>query len=59
MPLTHEDVDPMWFHLEWSDRLQPLSIAVKEIVPVVLAAATFDHQWAGKVIQFVIDNMSS
>ena len=25
---------------------------------MVLAAATFGHQWAGKVIQFVVDNMA-
>ena len=49
-------LDSMSFQLEWSDRLQPLSIAVK-LFPVVLAAATFDHQWAGKVVQFVVDNM--
>ena len=51
-------LDPMWFHLKWSDRLQPLSVAVKEMVPVVLVAAKFGHQWAGKVVQFVIDNMA-
>ena len=51
-------LDPMWFHLEWSDRLRPLSIAVKEMFPVVLAAATFGDQWAGKVVQFVVDNMA-
>ena len=38
-------LDPMWFHLEWSDRLQPLSIAVKEMVQVVLAAASVG--WEG------------
>ena len=51
-------LDPMWFQLEWSDRLQPLSIAVKEMFPVALAAAMFGHQWAGKVVQFVVDNMA-
>ena len=51
-------LDPMWFQLQWSDRLIPLPIAVKEMFPVVLAAATFGHQWAGKVIQFVVDNMA-
>ena len=37
-------------------RLCHLSIAVKELIPVVLAAALFGHQWAGKVVQFVVDN---
>ena len=49
-------LDPKWFHLEWSSRLRPLSIAVKEMCPVVLAAATFGQGWKGKVVQFVVDN---
>ena len=49
-------LDPKWFHLEWSSRLHPLSIAVKEMCPVVLAAATFGQEWKGKVVQFVVDN---
>ena len=48
-------LDRMWFHLEWLTRLRPLSIAVKEMCPVVLAAATFGQRWAGKVVQFVVD----
>ena len=35
--------DPYWFQLEWSPRLLQLPIAVKELIPVVLAAATFGH----------------
>ena len=49
-------LDRMWFHLEWSTRLRPLSIAVKEVCPVVFAAATFGQRWARKVVQFVVDN---
>ena len=37
---------------------EPISIAVKEMFPVVLVAATFGNLWAGKVIQFVADNMA-
>ena len=33
-----------------------VSIAVKELISVVLAAALFGHQWMGKVVQFVVDN---
>ena len=47
---------PHWFQLGWNPRLCQLSIAVKELIPVVLAAALFGHQWAGKVVQFVVDN---
>ena len=48
--------DPLWLQLQWTPRLQLLSIAVKELIPVVLAAATFGHQWSGKVVEFVVDN---
>ena len=62
MPLAFggcEDfLNPMWLQLQWCDRQNPLSIAMKEIFPVVLAAATFGHQWVGKVIQFVVDKMA-
>ena len=53
-------LDPMWLQLQWSDRLNPLSITVKMVFPVVLAAATFGHLCVGKVIviQFVVENMA-
>ena len=53
-------LDPIWFQLQWSDRLNPISIAVKEVFPVALAAAMFGHLRVGKVIviQFVVDNMA-
>ena len=53
-------LDPMWFQLQWSDRLNPISIAVKEVFPVALAAAMFGHLRVGKVnvIQFMVDNMT-
>ena len=41
---------------EMDPRLQHLSIAIIELIPVVLATATFGHQWSGKVVQFVVDN---
>ena len=48
--------DPYWFQLEWSPRLLQLPIAVKQLIPVVLAAATFGHRWSGKGVKFVMDN---
>lgn len=45
-----------WFNLPWSSHLQDCSIAVKELVPVVIAAALYGSQWKGKVVQFVVDN---
>ena len=45
-----------WLQLKWPSRIKDLPIAVKELIPVVLAAAIFGPQWSGKVIQFKIDN---
>ena len=47
---------PHWFFLEWTPRLQDKSIQVKELFPVVVAAAVFGKEWKGKVIKFVVDN---
>ena len=48
--------DPRWLQLQWNHHLGHLSIAVKELISVVLVAASFGHQWADKVVQFVVDN---
>ena len=45
-----------WFQLEWPPRLSSLSIAVKEMLPVIIAAACFGCEWSWKVIEFVVDN---
>ena len=45
-----------WFQQEWDSRLQPLSIAIKEMIPIVCAAAICGHNWSGKIIQFNVDN---
>jgi len=29
---------------------------VKELIPVVLTAATFVNSWSGKMVEFVVDN---
>ena len=50
--------DFQWFHLKWPDHLQSLPIAIKELTPVVIAAAIFGCQWRGQLIQFSIDNMA-
>ena len=39
-----------WLQLQWCSRLQDLSITVKELIPVVLAAVIFGPQWSGKVV---------
>ena len=42
--------------LQWPSCLQDLSITVKGLIPVVLAATIFGPQWSGKVVQLKIDN---
>ena len=50
--------DGKWFHFQWPSILQSLNIAIKELIPVVVAAASFGNQWQGKLIQFTVDNMA-
>ena len=55
----HQDLGvqhPQWLQLRWNPCLYHLSITVKELISVVLAAALFGHQWVGRVVQFVVDN---
>ena len=47
-----------WFHLRWPVNNQILSIAVKELIPVITAAALVGHQWRGHLIQLLVHNMS-
>ena len=50
---------PHWFQLQWSTRAHPLSIAVKELLPVVVAAATWGPSWAATSrVRFHCDNQS-
>ena len=47
-----------WFVGKWSTAQQPLSIAYKELFPVVVAAALWGHRWATKRVEFCSDNMA-
>lgn len=49
---------PNWLALAWPPELQDASIQVKELIPVVLAAALYGREWRGKVVQFVVDNLA-
>lgn len=49
---------PSWFALEWTPELQPRSIQIKELIPVVTAAAIYGREWKGKVVLFVVDNLA-
>ena len=47
-----------WFSLKWYSRLQLLPIAIKELIPVSLAAAIWGNHWSGKTVLFRVDNMA-
>ena len=49
---------PHWFSLKWCQRLQPLSIAIKELIPVIFAAAIWGKFWSGKIVLFRVDNLA-
>jgi len=48
--------DPYWLQQKWTPGLCKLTIAIKELIPVVLAAAVFGPNWSGMIVQFVVDN---
>ena len=52
------DADRGWFQFQWSDGWADRSIASKEMIPVVVAAALWGKSWAGHHICFHSDNMA-
>ena len=50
--------DNEWFVGEWSSSQKPLSIAYKELFPVVVAFHLWGHCWAAKRVEFRSDNMA-
>ena len=47
-----------WFSFSWPDPLQELSIAHKELIPIVIAGFVWGKFWAGKVVRFMSDNQA-
>ena len=47
-----------WFQLQWPDSWSPINIAVKELVPIVMAAAIWGHHWQRSCVRFRSDNMA-
>ena len=45
-----------WVAVKWPPQLQETSIQVKEMIPVVLAAALGGKYWGGKMVRFRVDN---
>ena len=48
---------PHWFQLQWSARAQPLSIAVKELLPVIVEVAVWGPAWAQSRVRCHCDNL--
>ena len=47
-----------WFQLQWPDSWSPINIAVKELVPIVMAVAIWGHHWQRSCVHFRSDNMA-
>ena len=47
-----------WFYLQWPTSWSTVDIAVKELVPVVIAAALWGRSWHRMHIRFHCDNMA-
>ena len=45
-----------WFQLQWPESLQDYQITVKELIPIVLAAAVWGKDWLGKNVMAYCDN---
>ena len=46
-----------WFQLQWDQQSQSLSIAEKELLPVLLACLAWGLNWAGHLVVCCCDNL--
>ena len=49
---------PYWFHLQWPQSWLQNSIAIKELLPIVMAVAIWGRRWAKKHVLCRCDNMA-
>jgi len=42
-----------WFQLKWVEQLLGHSITIKELIPIVVAAAIWGHKWRGSTVQIL------
>ena len=49
-------MDNEWFNGRWSSQQAPMSIAYKELFPIVLAAYIWGSRWSCRHILFQVDN---
>lgn len=45
-----------WFMLPWAGPIQHSHITVKELAPIVVAAAIWGREWSGRIVQIRSDN---
>ena len=51
-------VEEHWFQFKWPEHHQAMSIASKELFPVVVSAAIFGRCWSGRLVNFRVDNLA-
>ena len=58
MPLDHGAVGHIWgsqwLPVPWNDQSKQMSIAAKEVVVIIIAAAVWGRQWQGKTSVFSV-----
>ena len=47
-----------WFQLRWESEMEPLSIMVKELIPIVLACAIWGPTWKNHAVLCYCDNQA-
>ena len=45
-----------WFQLEWPSTMDHCHISIKEMIPIVIAAAIWGNEWSGQSVRFQSDN---
>ena len=47
-----------WLQWEWEGTWADHQIAIKELIPIVVTCAVWDHQWQNKQVLVMSDNMA-
>lgn len=47
-----------WFQVQWPESWSSVNIAVKEMIPIVVATALWGTQWCRRKVHFLSDNMA-
>ena len=45
-----------WFQFQWPSTMEASHISIREMIPVVMAAALWGQCWKGKSVRFRSDN---